>query len=258
MSSKRERREFSILMVDDHQLIRMALRALLSSISSICEIDEASTLEEGIQAAQKKDYSLVLLDLSLPDSTGLQTLSSFQQACAGSPVALLSGDGRIATMTLAMSSNIRGYIVKSQPPEVVSAAVVLMLAGGQYVPPDLYSAVSSPVVEFPAVGESLKAIHADENSERFERIREHLTPRLKEVFDLVITGRTNRDISDILGLTHGTVKNYVSLIFERLDVPNRSAVISYAMRSRVAEEEGSASSTLELLEDDDENTGFLN
>ena len=225
MTPKKEIGKYSILIVDDHQFARMALRVLLTPLQSIRVIDEASTLDEGIRTAQQKDYSLILLDLDLPDSNGLQTLSTFEATCPNRAIAMISGDGTIATMAQAMSGNILGYIVKSQPPEVISAAIALMLAGGRYVPPDLFAAVSAAPV----------APQHDKSVQRTVRhidlVREQLTPRLRDVFDLVVEGRTNREISEALRLSHGTVKNYVSLIFERLNVPNRPAAISHVMRS---------------------------
>lgn len=224
-----EHKRYTLLLVDDHQFVRMALRLLLSALPGVATIDEASSLAEGIQASAGGRYDLVLLDLELPDSNGLSSLRSFIEAQPDAPVALLSGDSSMITIGSAMQDNIRGYIVKSQAPEVIAAAVGLMLAGERYVPAALYASLVSretidqerrtmPDPQTPTGGAG-----------ELEHLRQQLTPRLSEVLELIVQGRSNKEISTRLGLSLGTVKNYVSTIFERLDLPNRTRTINHVM-----------------------------
>lgn len=217
-----------LLLVDDHQFVRMALRLLLSSLPGVVTVDEACSLEEGLRAAGEGRHDLVLLDLDLPDSSGLDTLHTFLRHCPHAAVALVSGDSSLTTMAAAMAEDVRGYVVKSQPPEIITAAVGLMLAGGRYIPPDLYASVAARTAAAATRPEAAAACLG--RSDELERLREQLTPRLREVLDLVVHGKSNKEISSQLGLSLGTVKNYVSLIFDRLDLPSRTRTISHVMR----------------------------
>ena len=213
-----------LLLIDDHPFVRLALKSLLLESPAIRIIDEACDLKEGLSKTQAKPYALVLLDLDLPDCKGLETIEQFLACAPDTPVALLSGEDGFEMRTQALAMNIRGYIVKAQSPEVIRAAINLMLAGERYIPSDIYARLSvSPqqATESPPVLAPLNA--------EFERLCGQLTPRLQEVFTLVLQGRTNKEISQELGLTLGTVKNYVSGIFERLDLPSRPRAISHVM-----------------------------
>jgi len=223
-----ERKRYSLLLVDDHQFVRMALRVLLATVPGVAGIDEASSLAAGIRARSGKRHDLVLLDLDLSDSSGLDSLRSFIRAHPDAPVALLTGDASLDTMGLAMLEDIRGYIVKSQAPEVIAAAVGLMLAGERYVPSVLYaSLVAREAVSHDHEPDAATGVGG---AAELDRLRQQLTPRLCEVLDLIVQGRSNKEISVLLGLSLGTVKNYVSIIFERLDLPSRTRTINHVMR----------------------------
>lgn len=225
-----EQKQYTLLLVDDHQFVRMALRLLLAAVPGVTTIDEACSLEEGIRATFGMHHDLVLLDLDLPDSSGLNSFRSFISARPDAQVALLSGDGSLSTIGAAMQDNIRGYIVKSQAPEVIAAAVGLMLAGERYVPAALYASLVS-------CEEGSQGRKAAPDSEtgvggagELDRLRQQLTPRLSEVLDLIVQGKSNKEISSRLGLSLGTVKNYVSIIFERLNLPSRTRTINHVMQ----------------------------
>lgn len=219
-----------MLLVDDHQFVRMALRLLLAAVPGVTTIDEASSLAAGIRARDGMRHDLVLLDLDLPDSSGLDSLRSFIRAHPDAPVALLTGDGSLTTMALATQEDIRGYIVKSQAPEVIAAAVGLMLAGERYVPYVLYASLVAREIASHGREAAPDAGAAASGAVELDRLRQQLTPRLSEVLDLIVQGRSNKEISTSLGLSLGTVKNYVSIIFERLDLPSRTRTINHVMQ----------------------------
>lgn len=224
MEDKKKR----LLLIDDHHLVRLALRALLAKLPNVERIDEAGSLAEGVGLAAAGAYDLVLLDLELPDSCGLRTLSGFAQACPGVPLALISGDATLGTISAAMLGDIRGYICKTQAPEIVLAAVGLILAGGRFIPDALIPAL--------VAGEPGGAACAEPVAPPNEPSALQLTPRLQDVLDLLVQGRSNKEISVTLGLSLGTVKNYVSTIFSRLNQPNRTRTISHVMARRASSE----------------------
>lgn len=225
-----EQKPYSLLLVDDHQFVRMALRLLVSERFPASSIDEACSLEEGLRAASGRHHDLVLLDLDLPDSSGLNSLYSFMSAHPDAQVALISGDNAMVTIEAAMQKNIRGYIVKSQAPEVIAAAVGLMLAGERYIPASLYTSLASREAVSQGRNAELDSGTGMASMEELDQLRQQLTPRLSEVLELIVKGKSNKEISTHLGLSLGTVKNYVSIIFERLSLPNRSRTISHVMR----------------------------
>lgn len=219
-----ETRNKRLLLIDDHHLVRLALRALLARLPGVEAIDEAGSLAEGVSLTRTGAYALVLLDLELPDSRGLQTLTGFLAHCPGVPLALISGDATPGTISSAMLGDIRGYICKTQAPEVVLAAVGLILAGGRFVPDALLPSLT------PA--DSTRGDPHPAGVLRLSQEAPRLTPRQREVLDLVVQGRSNKEISSRLGLSLGTVKNYVSAIFGRFNLPNRTRTINHVMALR--------------------------
>jgi DNA-binding NarL/FixJ family response regulator len=222
-----------LLLVDDHQFVRMALRALLLDLPTVNKVDEASSLDKAIRLASGVGYGLVLLDLDLPDSAGLDSYATFSSACPDTRVAIVSGDQAPDTMARSLRQGARGFITKTQPPAVIKAAVALMLAGERFVPSALYFHEIQSAAEGAAASERCLP-STDLPAPDFGELEEILSPRLREVLKLIVDGKSNKEISLALNLAPGTVKNYVSMLFERLDQPNRQHTIRYVTRLQSA------------------------
>jgi DNA-binding NarL/FixJ family response regulator len=213
------------LVVDDHALIRSAMRGLLLGLQADADVLEAGdgAAALGLLAAQP-DIDLVLLDLHLPDADGLALLATVGERHPGVAVVMLSGDKDQATIRRALELGAQGYIPKAEPQAVLAGALSLVLAGGVYVPPAALGRAApapAPVVAAPSPsapqGPTPQSLG--------------LTDRQLEVLALLMEGKNNKLICRALDLAEPTVKNHVSAILRALGVGSRTeAVLAVARR----------------------------
>ena len=207
--SGRHTGSMKFLLVDDHALFREGLKYILPQLDAALELAEAGSCEEGLRLlADQPGVDLLLLDLGLADGNGsLGCLQRFRQADPTLPIVIVSANESRETITAAMATGASGYIPKSSPSALVIQALRLVLAGGVYMPPTLVDATADLAVAGPA-----------------------LTPRQKEVLDLLAQGLPNKTIARRLGMAEGTVRVHVTAIIKHLDANNRTEAVSKAIR----------------------------
>jgi DNA-binding NarL/FixJ family response regulator len=209
-----EHRMAKLLLIDDHDLVRVGLRTALDAISDVpLQWREAQTLTDGMQAyaAEADTIDLVLLDLNLSDCKGLQGLRQFMETFPKARVAVLSGTQDEFVVGQAKALGAVGYLPKAQSPKVTCATILSMLSAAEAVVPNAPSSAAS-ALRFPSAA-------------TYDRIAE-LGPRHLEILELILSGCSNQEISNATKLSLGTVKNYVSTILLALDVKSRSHLIS--------------------------------
>jgi DNA-binding NarL/FixJ family response regulator len=199
-----------VLVVDDHTLIREALRNVLVELEPECEVLEAPDGATALHLAGKHPgLDLVLLDLNLPDMDGFAVLADLRQRYPATGVVVLSGVKDQKSVTGAIELGAVGYIPKSTPHEVMVSALRLVCAGGVYLPP-----------------EALAGAHRASRSVGGPQ----LTGREGEVLALMLQGKSNKRICRELGVTEATVKNHVTAILKALNVTNRTEAVIAAGR----------------------------
>jgi two-component system, NarL family, nitrate/nitrite response regulator NarL len=211
----------NLLVVDDHALFREGLRALLANISPGVSISEASSVEGAIQECQATDFRMVLLDLGLSNTDGLDTLRSFTAAVPAVPVIVLSGSDEARDIRTAIDLGAVGYIPKTHTSELMIAALQFVLAGGVYLPPKLLSEDTK------AGGASASTL--DGVAAAFNR----MSPRQIEVAKLLLQGNSNKVIARRLNLSEGTIKAHVSAIFQVIGAKSRVEAVVIAARSGI-------------------------
>jgi len=201
-----------ILVVDDHALLRVGIVTSLSLVQHVrLRLLEAGNLCDALQIYRDEpDIALVLLDLNMPDSKGLQGLKQFLETYPLARVAVISGTQDEFVIGHVRALGAVGYVPKGQAPRAMNE-IVLGLLG---LPAHPNEAKGAPV-RFPRFP----------NSSRYDRVAE-LGPRHLEILELVLSGCSNQEISTATGLSLGTIKNYVSTILLALDVKSRSHLIS--------------------------------
>ena len=216
------RRPRAILVVDDHDLVRLGVRALLQAQSSpsgeTVEVLEAGNLAEALALYERAQdaIALVLLDLALPDTHGLSGLADFHDRYPAARIVAISGSGTtsIAQSTIAQGALALGasaFISKSANlKEVVSFIRACGLLGS-----DAVDGLPCPST---AIRPPAKPSHG--------RAWQALAPRQLQVLQWVLEGKTNKEIAEAASLTEGTVKNYVSTIFLLFGVRSRAQLIS--------------------------------
>jgi DNA-binding NarL/FixJ family response regulator len=212
------------LIVDDHVLIREAMRGVLRGLRPAAQMFEAGDAQAALQALQTEpDIDLVLLDLHLPDQDGLQVLATVAQRHPSVAVVMLSGDKDPATIHRALAAGAQGFIPKTETREVLSSALALVLAGGVYVPTAALRAASPA----PAVAASDPQLAPNTLPTRAPMAANPLglTDRQLDVLALLMEGKNNKLICRALDLAEPTVKNHVSAILKALGVSSRTEAV---------------------------------
>jgi DNA-binding NarL/FixJ family response regulator len=207
-----------ILVIDDHPLIREALRSALDEIGSEVDILEAPNAHRAMELVREHaDLTLILLDLSLPDRDGFALLGDLRRNFPAVSVAVLSAYSDRDNVVKALDLGAVGFIPKSAQHEVMLSAMRLIFSGGVYIPPEILARHEAPL---PSMGQGGPSVSP---------ARLGLTGRQMDVLALMMHGKSNKAICRALNLAEPTVKNHVAAILKALKVANRTeAVIAVA------------------------------
>ena len=207
------------LVVDDHALIRDAMRDVLLSLRPGATVLEAGDAQQALaQLDAQADVDLVLLDLQLPDRDGLDLLDDINQRHAAVPVVMLSGEQDPDLMRQALGRGAQGFIPKTEPRKVLAGALELVLAGGVYVPKAALASAFAPATPAaPPAGAGSGPAPTPASL--------GLTERQVDVLSLLMQGLNNKLICRALDLAEPTVKNHVSAILKALGAASRTEAV---------------------------------
>lgn len=196
-----------VLLIDDHPIFTQGFKLLLAELDDSIELILAGSLAQGMQCGP--EFGLVLLDLHLPGIDGLEGLSQVQHTFPDIPVVMLSSEEDAQVIRQFIAHGAAGFIPKSSTPQVLIAAVRLVLSGGTYLPPVAFdlpnvTPLAPPVLQKQHLG---------------------LSERQLTVFLKVAQGKSNKVIARELNLAEGTVKTHVSTAFRVLNVSNRTEAV---------------------------------
>lgn len=230
-------RAIRILLVESHDLTRVGIRVILGETRDPSyDLLEASSVEESKDLlAQSAPVDLVLVGSGQPGHSDMAALSDVLDAAPNTPVALLSADTDTATMREALELGAAGFIPKSLPSPVFRAAISLTLAGGNYFPVQMLladianraSAGALGSVGFP--GEDMASHGNPADPTRGHVMAEGMggfSRRQKQVLDLILKGKSNKEIARNLGISLGTAKNYVATILRLRNASSRAQLLS--------------------------------
>jgi len=205
-----------VLVVDDHPLIREALRQVLKALDREIDLIEAAGAAEGLAAAaQNEKLDVILLDLALPGTDGFDVLRELRERYPSFPVVVLSASDQSEIVMRALDAGAMGFIPKTSSNEVLLGALRLVLSGGVYLPPEvLRHSPTSVLAARPAVAASGVG-YRDLG----------LTERQAQVLALVVQGKPNKIICRELNIAEGTVKIHVTSILNALGVSNRTQAV---------------------------------
>ena len=187
-----------ILLADDHPMIQAAVEAMLRG-SDYELAGKAATGAEALTAIRETDPEIVLLDIQMPEGTGLDVLRQIRSEGDDRPVVLLTASIDDAGFAEALSLKVDGVLLKTSDPALLIDCLDSVSAGDEWI---------DPQVKEPACGGP--------------KDRSLLSPRETELVHLVRQGLRNRDIAERLGITEGTVKAYLHSIFDKTGVANRT------------------------------------
>jgi len=203
-----------VLVVDDHPLIREALRQVLRALDENIELVEAAGAPEAAAAAEAHgDLDLILLDLALPGADGFEVLRELRERHPSFPIVVLSATEQAEVVMRALDAGAMGFIPKTSSNELLLGALRLVLSGGVYLPAEVLRRSPAPVLRSApaAAGTDCRDLG--------------LTQRQAQVLALVIQGKPNKIICRELDLAEGTVKIHVTAILKALGVANRTQAV---------------------------------
>jgi DNA-binding NarL/FixJ family response regulator len=213
-----------VLVVDDHPLLRSALKEAIKGLGEPVEVIEAHDGAGALRlAAEHPQLDLVLLDYALPDCDGASLLAQLKQTHPALPVIVISGfDGR-DIVTAAMNAGASGFISKGSAPKLIVTAIRLVLDGGKYVPESVLPGAGAVPARTVPRGAA--------NAEALARLRGLLTPQELRVLGLLLRGYSNKEIARAIGRESGhpgvsiaesTVKAHMTNILRALGVERRT------------------------------------
>jgi DNA-binding NarL/FixJ family response regulator len=206
-----------ILIIDDHALIREALRGVLKELKGDATVSEAADWRQASQQLeQSAGVDLVLLDLNLPDRDGFDVLAELRERYPAISVVVLSARQDRESVAKALEAGALGFIPKSSEREVMRSAFNLIFSGGMYIPPEIL------VRQEPAARSSAPPVLAQK---RISAADLGLTDRQMDVLALMMQGRSNKAICRELDLAEPTVKSHVTAILKALKVANRTEAV---------------------------------
>jgi DNA-binding NarL/FixJ family response regulator len=207
-----------ILLVDDHVLIREALRGVLKELMQGAVVVEAPDSRQARQrVAENPDLELVVLDLNLPDDSGFDVLTELREHYPAVSVVMLSASEDRDDIARALELGALGFIPKSAQREVMLAAFKLIFSGGIYVPPEILRRPE----EVPAQAPTTPARSGPQPS----AVELGLTARQMDVLALMMQGKSNKAICRALEVAEPTVKNHVTAILKALKANNRTEAV---------------------------------
>jgi DNA-binding NarL/FixJ family response regulator len=209
------------LLVDDHALFRSGLMMLLALRFPEVTMREADGLTTALAHLEAEpDIELVLLDLGLRDSDGLPTLRQLRAVSDERTLVVLSASDDPDTMIAALNEGAAGFIPKTTRSGAVEQALRVVLSGGIYLPPAIYSAVAPQ----PELSQS----DEDRAAEAIDRLG--LSPRQVDVLRLLTAGQSNKVICRELDLAESTIKTHLLGLFRKLGVGSRTEAVVAAAR----------------------------
>lgn len=204
-----------ILLVDDHEVVRLGLRALLEHHPHFEVVGEAGTSKEAMEQVERYRPDIVLMDIRLPGASGIEVCEEITRTYPNIRVVMLTSYAEDEMLFSAIRAGASGYVLKQIGGEDLIRALDAVGRGEAL----LDSAVTQRV--FQEVRRAVK----EEEASAFA----NLSQQEKHVLLLVSEGKTNREIAKALFLGEGTVRNYVSSILSKLGVSNRAEAAAYAV-----------------------------
>lgn len=206
-----------VLIVDDHPVMRSGIRVCLRDLDATIDFVEAADLQEAVRATgTAASIDLVLFDLALPGTAGVESLRAYRDAVDPCPpVVVFSGTDDAATVAAALDAGAMGFIPKTSTPAILQSALRLVLAHGIYVPPSVLGR-----------GPAAPPRQAAGAARPLRKLAElGLTPRQQEVCALMVKGRAVKQIARDLAISPATVKAHLQPILRSLGVMNRTEAI---------------------------------
>lgn len=203
-----------LILVDDHALLRAGMRALLDQIPGVSVIGEAGDGRAGMELIHTTQPDVVLLDIAMPGLNGLEALERIRKEDPAVKVVILSMHANEEYVLKAMRAGAAGYLLKNSKPAELEQALETVQAGETHLSPG----VARHVAEY-----LQRAGNADDPLAQ-------LTPRQREILQLIAEGQSTKEIADTLKISVKTVEMHRAQLMERLQIHDVAGLVRYAIR----------------------------
>ena len=210
-----------IVLVDDHEVVRLGLKALVEHHPNFEVVGEAGTAKEALEQVDRHHPDIVIMDIRLPGTSGIEACEIITKKYADVRVVMLTSYAEDEMLFSAIRAGASGYVLKQIGGDDLIRALESVAKG---------EALLDPAVTQRVFQEVRRAVKEEEAS-----AFANLSQQEKHVLVLVSEGKTNREIAKILFLGEGTVRNYVSSILSKLGVSNRAEAAAYAVEHSLKE-----------------------
>lgn len=195
-----------ILIADDHPIVREGLAALLNRANDMEVVAEAGNGREALKQFLRCHPDVVLVDLRMPEMDGVDAILAIREQAPDARVIVLTTYDGDEDIYRGLRAGAKAYLLKDAPREELMECIRAVHAGRMWIPPDVAAKLATRMGD------------------------EDLTPRELEVLQLMVQGKSNKEIGNVLGVSEGTVKIHVNHILEKLKVSGRTEATSAALK----------------------------
>ncbi len=202
-----------IVIADDHPVVRRGLVQFMADEEELQVVAECADGNAALEAVARHSPDVVIVDLRMPQLSGIEVLRRLSESPSSPPVVLLAANISDDEVVEAMRLGVKGVVLKEMAPALLVACIRKVASGGQWL-------------EKEAVGRAMDKILRQEQSR--QKVREVLTPREIDIVKMVADGFGNREIGEKLFITEGTVKTHLHSVYEKLGLKGRVQLAKYA------------------------------
>ena len=213
-----DKQTISIVLIDDQAIVRAAFKSLLERNTHFRVVGDAGDARAGIELVQQLQPDVVVLDITMPGLSGIDSVGPLKKVSPHTRVLMASQHEGTKFVQQALQAGADGYLSKDSEPEELALAIESVRRGDSYLSPKVASGIMARAVrgEAPAVGDSTTL--------------GVLTPREREVFQLLALGKANKEVAAMLGLSLGTVKKHRENLQRKLDCHSAAELARLAIR----------------------------
>lgn len=206
-----------VMITDDHKMLREGIRQLLELDEEIRVVEQASTAEETLNKVFDVKPDILLLDLNLPDASGVSVLKEIRKKSKTIKVLILTVHNEPEYLMECLNNNMDGYILKDSDSQELINAIKVVFSGSKYIQPDLVPMLNARLVRKDTESDMVK----------------DLTKREKQILISIAQGKSNQDIGKVFDISERTVKNHITNLFKKIGVKDRTQAAVFAIRNNL-------------------------
>jgi DNA-binding NarL/FixJ family response regulator len=209
---------YTILIADDHPIVRRGLKQILEETRFVLNVEEASTGQEALEKAKRGKFDIVLLDISMPGMSGLEVLEELKKMKPSLPVLMLSIYPEEDYALRALKAGASGYLTKKSAPDELIIAIKKLSRGERYISPSFAEYLASHLTD-----DKKKPLH------------ENLSNREFQVMRMIVSGKSLKEIAGEMNLSPKTISTFRTRILQKMHLKSNAELIQYAFKNSLTE-----------------------